>query len=257
MLSVLDLPTPHDFVDAVGRLQREEGVTEYFDSRIVGGSTASPGQFPYQASVRTTGNAHFCGGFVANNRWVVSAAHCTIGRTTGNTIVVLGAHSRTTGGTSFSLSNIVNHPDYHAPTIAWDVSVVQTANGISFTNLIQPIPLGSEFIGGGVTAVVSGWGLTSSPGSLAANLQYVHVQTWENPACRTALGASGDMVFDHKICAGGVEGQGVCSADSGGPLAVGNSAIGIVSWGVPCARGFPDGYDRVSYHRAWILDQFQ
>uniref|UniRef100_A0A1B0DG17 Uncharacterized protein n=1 Tax=Phlebotomus papatasi TaxID=29031 RepID=A0A1B0DG17_PHLPP len=254
---VLDLPTPHDFVDAVGRLQREEGVTEYFGSRIVGGSTAAPGQFPYQASLRTTGNAHFCGGFVANNRWIVSAAHCTIGRTTGNTIVVLGAHSRTTGGTSFSLSSIVNHPDYHGPTIAWDVSVVQTANSISFTNLIQPIPLGSEFIGGGVTAVVSGWGLTSSPGSLAANLQYVHVQTWNNPECRTALGASGDMVFDHKICAGGVEGQGVCSADSGGPLAVGNSAIGIVSWGVPCARGFPDGYDRVSYHRAWILDQFQ
>ncbi|XP_055711464.1 chymotrypsin-2-like [Phlebotomus papatasi] len=253
---VLDLPTPHDFISAVQDLQNGAEITEDFESRIVGGSTASPGQFPYQAGLRTSANGHFCGGFVANNRWVVSAAHCTVGRTTGNTIVVLGAHSRTTGGTTFSLSRIVNHPDYNAATIAWDVSVVQTSNTIAFTNLIQPIPLGSNHIGGGLTAVVSGWGLTSSPGSMAANLQFLHVQTLTNAACRTALGASGSLVFDHKICAGGVVGQGVCSTDSGGPLALGNTAIGIVSWGIPCARGFPDGYDRVSSHRTWILAQF-
>ncbi|GAB0090782.1 Peptidase S1 domain-containing protein [Sergentomyia squamirostris] len=253
----LDLQSPHDFIDAIGRLEREEGITEYFESRIVGGSTAALGQFPYQVSLRTPANAHFCGGILANNRWVVSAAHCTINRTPANTNVVLGAHSRTTGGTTFTLARLINHPDYHAPTIAWDVCVLQTNDAIAFSNVIQPIPLGSNHIGGGVTAVVSGWGLTSSPGSLAANLQFVHVQTWENPACATALGASGSMVFPHKICAGGVEGQGVCSADSGGPLAIGNTAIGIVSWGIPCARGFPDGYDRISSHRPWILQQFE
>lgn len=42
---------------------------------IVGGSTATSGQFPHQVSLRSSGNAHFCGGFIINNRWVGSAAH--------------------------------------------------------------------------------------------------------------------------------------------------------------------------------------
>jgi len=39
---------------------------------------------------------------------------------------------------------------------------------------------------------------------------------------------------------------------SGGPLTAGGSVIGIVSWNIPCARGFPDGYDRVSHWHSWI-----
>lgn len=45
---------------------------------IVGGSTAAAGQFPHMASLRSTGNTHFCGGFIINNRWIGSVAHCKI-----------------------------------------------------------------------------------------------------------------------------------------------------------------------------------
>ena len=34
-----------------------------WSGRIVGGQTAEPGQFPYQASMRSSGNAHFCGNY--------------------------------------------------------------------------------------------------------------------------------------------------------------------------------------------------
>ena len=44
-----------------------------WSGRIVGGNTATPGQFPYQASMRSAGNAHFCGGSIINHRWVVCA----------------------------------------------------------------------------------------------------------------------------------------------------------------------------------------
>lgn len=44
--------------------------------------------------------------------------------------------------------------------------------------------------------------------------------------------------------------------DSGGPLITGTGAatqvIGLVSWGIACAQGFPDVYARVSAHRTWI-----
>ncbi|GAB0090785.1 hypothetical protein DMENIID0001_055480 [Sergentomyia squamirostris] len=253
-----DLPTPQDFVRGIhlaelGLLPEESG----WDSRIIGGSTAAPGQFPYQASLRSAGNAHFCGGILANNRWIVSAAHCTVGRTTANTISVLGAHSRTTGGTSFNTARIVNHPNYNANTIAFDVCVLQTTTNIGFNNLIQPIALGSTFVGGGVSAVVSGWGLTSHPGgTAAANLQFLHVTTITNAVCSNSVGGSGSLIFDHKICNQGMQGRGACSMDSGGPLAAGNTAIGIVSWGIGCANGFADVYDRVSSHRSWIVGHF-
>nr|CAD7578391.1 unnamed protein product [Timema californicum] len=40
--------------------------------------------------------------------------------------------------------------------------------------------------------------------------------------------------------------------DSGGPLAFGGRVVGIVSWGSPCALGFPDVYVRVSEYVDWI-----
>lgn len=51
-------------------------IDQEWEGVIVGGSTAATGQFPHQVSLRSSGNAHFCGGFVINNRWVGSAAHC-------------------------------------------------------------------------------------------------------------------------------------------------------------------------------------
>ncbi|XP_055692168.1 trypsin alpha-3-like [Lutzomyia longipalpis] len=250
-----EYPTPHDFI--AGIKAAEEGLLPEVDSFIIGGSTASPGQFPYIASIRSAANAHFCGGILANNRWIVSAAHCTVGRTLANTISVLGAHSRTSGGTTFTSARIVNHPQYNANTIANDVCVIQTTNPITFTNLIQPIALGSAHVGGGVAAVVSGWGVTSFPGgSLAANLQFLNVQTITNAQCSQSVAGSGSLIFAHKICNAGIVGRGPCSSDSGGPLAAGNTAIGIVSWGIGCANGFADVYDRVSSHRNWIIGHF-
>lgn len=50
------------------------------DPFIVGGQEALPNEFPFivsmQSRVSTTWS-HRCGGAVVNERWVVSASHCT------------------------------------------------------------------------------------------------------------------------------------------------------------------------------------
>ena len=41
--------------------------------------------------------------------------------------------------------------------------------------------------------------------------------------------------------------------DAGGPLTTSGSLIGVISWGIPCALGYPDVYARISSHCNWIL----
>lgn len=47
--------------------------------RVVGGENAKEGQFPYIVSLRRTTGAHFCGGTIVSNVYIISASHCTSG----------------------------------------------------------------------------------------------------------------------------------------------------------------------------------
>lgn len=187
-------------------------------------------------------------------RWIVSAAHCTIARTTGNTLVVLGAISRTTGGNTYTISRIINHPSYVAATLANDISLLETVSTVALTVAVVPADLASVFTAGGVSVVASGWGQTSHPGSDPEGLQFVPLTTLTNADCRSRFSVvNANRVFDNKICTFTQTGQGTCIGDSGGPLAIGNTVIAAVSWGIPCATGSPDVYARMSSHRPWIL----
>lgn len=126
---------------------------------------------------------------------------------------------------------------------------------MAFTNTVRAIPLASSATGGGVSAVVTGWGAIDMIGQTVPNqLQALDTFTMTNPECRAQLTPSNaEFVFDHKICAFTRGGQGICQGDSGGPLVAGGAVIGTVSWNIPCARHFPDAYDRVFFFRNWIL----
>lgn len=213
------------------------------------------GDFPYQASLRTASNGHFCGGFIHTNRWVVSAAHCTFLRTIATTRVVVGTVLRSAGGILHTTDLIRNHPGYNSLTLANDISLVRTASPMVFNDNVKAIPLGRTNIGSGVTAVATGWGQTSNPGSAPNNLQFLNLQTITNEACRARhFILNRPKIHDNTICTTSPAGQGMCMGDSGGPLVANDVAIGVVSWGIACATGTPDVYVRVSSHAKWIDD---
>jgi secreted trypsin-like serine protease len=102
--------------------------------------------------------------------------------------------------------------------------------------------------------IVSGWGTTSSGGSLADTLQKVTVPVVTDEVCRGAYGQSD--IADSMICAGlDAGGKDSCQGDSGGPFMCGNQLSGIVSWGYGCAvAGYPGVYTQTSYFVDWIME---
>lgn len=53
--------------------------TKVLGTRIVGGTNAKPGAWPWQVTMDYKGHAerpHWCGGSIVSPQWIVSAAHC-------------------------------------------------------------------------------------------------------------------------------------------------------------------------------------
>lgn len=109
-------------------------------------------------------NAHFCGGWIHNSRWIVTAGHCVFGRFATNTFSVVGSVSLGGGGVTHNTQRIVAHPNFNANTLANDIGLVYTEDVIVFTATVQPIPLGTANTGSGTLAVISGWGITAVSG---------------------------------------------------------------------------------------------
>lgn len=123
---------------------------------------------------------------------------------------------------------------------------------IEFTDEIQPVELETEDVGEGVVVVLSGWGSTSFPGSAPNHLQCIQLKTITVSECQRRLGWP--PVISSHICTLTKQGEGACHGDSGGPLVstATNKQVGIVNWGQPCARGYPDVFARVSSYNDWI-----
>lgn len=152
---------------------------------------------------------------------------------------------------------IIIHPDYDSFAISSDVSVVQTVDKMIFSSIVQPIRLGEEYSDGGLASIASGWGQTTNPGNSPDQLQYLQLDTLSRDDCREHHNSTGNhndqFIFESTLCTFTIEGEGICFGDSGGPLTYNNSVIGIASWVIPCAVGWPDQWVRVSYFIDWIL----
>ncbi|KAF0289471.1 Trypsin-7 [Amphibalanus amphitrite] len=232
-------------------------------SRIVGGVQTEVNEYPWQAGLVSTGGSRtWCGGTVINNRYVLTAAHCTADLQSASEIQVLLREHRigtSDGEIRYSVAQIIDHPSYtNASGSGYDFSLLKLSSTIDFSSLdnkVAPacLPTGGEFAN--VSAIVSGWGTTSSGGSQATVLREVTVQTMTNDQCRRAYGST---INSSMLCAGDDDGgKDSCQGDSGGPLVTDVSGrytlIGVVSWGYGCGDvGFPGVYARVTEVTSWI-----
>lgn len=179
------------------------------NGRIMGGSPASSGQFPYQVSLRNSFNSHFCGASIINSRWVLTAAHCTISSSPSNVKIVIGSHLLNSGGNTYDCAQIRNHPSYNSNNLSNDVAVLQTTSNIAFGPTAQAVPLINRDVQSG-SLVVSGWGQLSGSGNIPNNLQYLNTNVMTRSDCSRRI-----SVNDDTVCGFVSSGKGICFGDSG------------------------------------------
>lgn len=230
-------------------------------THIVGGTEADIGNYPYQVSVRleTYMLLHICGGSIYAPRVVVTAAHCIKGRFASYIRIVAGQNSiADLEEQGVMVSKLIYHSGYVKKTHVNDVGLIITKEPLVYSEMVQPIALAVDTPTAGTHAIVSGWGKrTEADEALPALLRAVQVEIMDTSTCGAQYLTKDYSITEEMICAGADEGgKDACQGDSGGPLTVDGVLVGIVSWGVGCAReGFPGVYTSVKHHVVWIEEQ--
>jgi len=264
----------------------ECGFAKVSRRRVVGGSAAGFGTFPWQALIRIRNSR--CGGALVSKRHVVTAGHCvhplgnnviqSKSRPVDGVAVYLGEyslynHREPLPRQKFKVDKIHLHPFYEFTPQAdrYDVAVLKLDRPAVYDWHVRPVCLPSprdvtgteESSRPGTRAMVAGWGATRPDSARRpTELQAVDVKVVESRTCeRWHLRNRINLrVYEDMMCAGHKEGgKDACFGDSGGPLMTRDpksnrwTLIGLVSAGYSCAKpGQPGIYHKLSTSSDWI-----
>ncbi|KAJ8719354.1 hypothetical protein PYW08_011529 [Mythimna loreyi] len=241
----------------------------YPDSRIVGGSTAAAGSHPHMVAM-TTGllvRGLRCGGSLVTQRTVLTAAHCITAVLSGGSLsyslrVTVGTNRWNSGGQTYTLQRHINHPQWNPSTIKNDIGLLITSSNVVLNNQVRTVTITFAQVGGNVATRMAGWGRTSTSGSVSQTLLELRATTLAPNDCVTRM-RQASIQLNHpapavnpnlEVCTIQPVGAGVCNGDSGSALTRNDNGqqFGVTSWTLPCARGAPDVFVRLSAYQNWL-----
>ncbi|EDV98430.1 trypsin alpha-3 [Drosophila grimshawi] len=224
------------------------------DGRIVGGSPAVIGSYPWQVSLQRSGS-HYCSGSLISSSLVVTAAHClisTAGVTIANLRVRAGSSYKYSGGILSTVKDFRVHEAYNKSDKMFDVAVIRLKTPLKLSPSLNVIPLAEVTPKHNADATCTGWGATSYQGSSSWQLFYINTRIVGRTECSGSSYGYGSKIRATMICAAFPQ-RDACQGDSGGPLVSDGKLVGIVSWGNKCAEpNYPGVYANVAELRDWI-----
>lgn len=233
------------------------------------GVPARMGEFPHQVSLRfkvDDGLTHFCSGSIVDQRWVVTAAGCCVGKTNMNIEVkiVAGAfdlNQPTDNEHHSNASKLIIHPEFDPTFLSDDICMIQTEEAFEWSSNVQPIGLPRQDSANpvGIPGVVTGWETGIEEKSFANPLMKVNATVVTNWACN-------DAMLGQMICTDypRTHQANDCTGDMGGPFSVPSSVdgsgrftlLGIVlmnrGCGTPNPDDYPEVYLKASHYTDWI-----
>ncbi|KAM8927692.1 transmembrane protease serine 13 [Pelodytes ibericus] len=238
-------------------------------SRIIGGTEATAGEWPWQVSLhQQTGTrfVHVCGGTLINGQWVLTASHCfTETSSPSNWRIYAGITSLNSLRAASSVTTIVRHEYYNSDTDDYDVALMKLKEPITYSATIQPacLPMTGESFNPGFKCWISGFGKTVAISDESSiNLMEAEVTIISTSQCNSAVVYNG-AITERMMCAGELRG-GVdsCQGDSGGPLVCEQNGrwylAGVTSWGNGCGQANKPGvYTRVTDVLPWIYSKME
>lgn len=236
-------------------------------SRIVGGTDAAYGAWPWQVSLQIL-RQHICGGSIISLEWVLSAAHCFQESNSNPSLwrVLYGDISlrRLSYEGGSIVTKIINHEKFDPRTNDNDIALLKLRRPLTFSRSVRPVCLPNVGLdlSADHQAWITGWGAlrSSEPGPDILNQAQVTIYSRET--CNQPRVLDGE-VTETMICAGKLEGGvDTCQGDSGGPLVVQEGGVwwlaGDTSWGIGCAlRNKPGVYGNVTYFLDWVYTQMK
>ncbi|KAM8742323.1 transmembrane protease serine 2 isoform 1-T2 [Acanthopagrus schlegelii] len=235
-------------------------------TRIVGGTEAVNGAWPWQVSLQIQGQ-HVCGGSIIGRQWILSAAHCFQTYSDPKLWTVYSGNVRLSAfifASGARVNKIISHKGFDTDTNNNDIALLKLDTPLTFTGTVKPvcIPNFGVDLSAGQQAWITGWGALRSSGPSPNTLNQAQVTIYSRETCNRPQVLDG-AITETMICAGKLEG-GVdsCQGDSGGPLVVKQGNVwwlaGDTSWGIGCAwKNKPGVYGNVTYFNNWVYEQMQ
>ncbi|CAG5056873.1 unnamed protein product [Parnassius apollo] len=248
------------------------GQREDEGGRIVGGTEAKSGAWPWMAAIYLHGSKRrefWCGGTLVNRRHVLTAAHCTrdskqrpfparqFSVRLGD--VDLGRDDEPSRPVTLRVTAVRAHEQFSRVGFYNDIAILVLAENVQKSKYVIPICLPQGDLSreqfDGAMATVVGWGTTRYGGGESSRQLEARLPVWRNEDCDRAYF---QPITDTFLCAGYARGGvDACQGDSGGPLmllANGRwTQIGVVSFGNKCGEpGYPGVYTRVTRYLSWL-----
>lgn len=218
--------------------------------RIVGGDYAPPKFGLFHASLQNVSGHHVCGGAIVSKWHVVTAAHCVKEAQPRYIKIVAGTADLDAGGKSYDTFAVNVFRQFEFIKRSNDVALL-TINGEFDLLKVTVLRPSKAILKENDPVTLIGFGAKKPHGESSRVLRYLNLSVFNQQTCRYAMRYTRN-VTETMFCTFKRIGKGTCHGDSGSPITRNNELVGLVSWGIPCAVGFPDVHTRIAPYIDWI-----